>query len=93
MSEMSTELALEKELFSACEDGDVDRVRRAITDGVDPKTAINKDRIFAGETPLHTACRYVHHTMLNVCELFPGSSSVFISVGTLVVGTSLYILH
>ena len=29
--EMSTELALEKELFSACEDGDVDIVRRAIT--------------------------------------------------------------
>ena len=57
-----TELAIEKELFSACEDGDVDGVRRAIADGVDPKTAINKDRIFAGETPLHTACRYVHHT-------------------------------
>ena len=60
MSEI--ELAIEKKLFSACEAGDVDRVRRAIADGVDPKTAINKDRIFAGETPLHTACRYVYHS-------------------------------
>ena len=50
---------LEKELFSACEDGDVDRVRRAIAAGVDPKKAINKD-IYPEETSrLHTACRYV----------------------------------
>jgi hypothetical protein len=49
----------EKELFSACEAGDVDRVRSAITAGVDPKKATNKDpiRIFAEENPLHTACR------------------------------------
>ena len=49
---------LEKELFSACEDGDVDRVRRAIAAGVDPKKAINKD-IYPEETSLHTACKYV----------------------------------
>ena len=50
---------LEKELFSACKAGDVDRVRRAIAAGVDPKNAIDKDGIFTGETPLHTACMYV----------------------------------
>ena len=50
----------EKELFSACIDGDVDRVRRVIAAGVDPKKAISKDTIFvAGETPLHKACKYV----------------------------------
>ena len=46
---------LENELFSACKDGDVDRVRRAIAAGVDPK--VNED-VFPKETPLHTACRY-----------------------------------
>jgi ankyrin repeat protein len=56
---MSTRQAeLEKELFSACEAGDVDRVRRAIAAGVDPKKAINEDELIAGETPLHIACRY-----------------------------------
>ena len=49
---------LEKELFSACFAGDVDRVRRAIAAGVDPKKAIDKDSFFK-ETPLHTACKYV----------------------------------
>jgi ankyrin repeat protein len=60
IQKMSTRQAVEKELFSACEAGDVDRVRRAIAAGVDPKNAINKAGIFAGRTPLHTACRYVH---------------------------------
>jgi hypothetical protein len=56
---MSTRQAeLEKELFRACEAGDVDRVRRAIAAGVDPKKAINEDLITVGETPLHTACWY-----------------------------------
>ena len=54
----SREAELEKELFSACEAGDVDRVRMAIAAGVDPKKAINKDS-FHEETPLHTACKYV----------------------------------
>jgi ankyrin repeat protein len=56
------DLNLEKELFSACEAGDVERVRRVIAAGVDPKKAINRGLIrrFARETPLHTACRYVH---------------------------------
>ncbi len=54
------ELNLEKELFSACEAGDVERIRRAIADGVNPKKAINNGLIFPGETPLHVACRYVH---------------------------------
>ena len=48
---------LEKELFSACEAGDVDRVRKVIAAGVDPKKAINKD--LPQFTPLHTACWYV----------------------------------
>jgi hypothetical protein len=51
---------LEKELFSACEAGDVDKVRRAIAAGVDPKKATNKHWIFADETPLYTACRYMY---------------------------------
>ena len=58
---MSTLLAkLEKELFSACENGDVDRVRRVIAAGVDPeKKAINVNNFGLEETPLHAACRYV----------------------------------
>jgi ankyrin repeat protein len=55
---MSTRQA--EELFSACKAGDVDRVRRAIAAGADPKKAINKDALITGETPLHVACRYVH---------------------------------
>ena len=47
---------LMKELFSACKAGVVERVRRAIAAGVDPKKAIDKD-LFS--TPLHTACKYV----------------------------------
>ena len=47
----------EEELFRACEAGDVDRIRRAIAAGVDPKKAINDS--FFKETPLHTACEYV----------------------------------
>ena len=51
---------LEKELFSACRAGNIDRVRRAIAAGVDPKKAVNKDMYtFPEETPLHSACRYV----------------------------------
>jgi hypothetical protein len=50
---------LEKELFRACIAGDVDRVRRAIAAGVDPKKAINKDTVYK-ETPVHTACRYIY---------------------------------
>ena len=52
------EAELEEELFRACEAGDVDRVRRAIAAGVDPKKAIKKDSFYK-ETPLDIACRYV----------------------------------
>ena len=45
----------ENELFSACEVGDLERVCRVITDGVDPNKAANQ-RYF-NETPIHTACR------------------------------------
>ena len=45
----------EKELFSACETGDVETVCRVIANGVDPKKAINQ-RYF-NEIPVHTACR------------------------------------
>ena len=63
----SRQAELEKELFSACEAGDVDRVRRAITAGVDPKEAI-KDWLLK-ETPLHTACRYI---LRHVCHYLVG---------------------
>ena len=52
MSALQAEL--EQELFSACEAGDVDRVRRVIAAGVDPKKAIRED---TDETPQHIACR------------------------------------
>ena len=45
------------ELFRACEAGDVDRVRKAIAAGVDPRKAI-KDT-YSKVAPLHTACKYV----------------------------------
>ena len=48
---------LEEELFRACEAGNVDRVRRAIAAGLDPKKAIKNT--YSKVTPLHTACRYV----------------------------------
>ena len=51
------QVELEKELFRACRAGDVDRARRAIAAGVDPKNAIND--WFLQETPLHIACEYV----------------------------------
>ena len=47
---------LKRELFRACAAGDLDRVRRVIAAGVDPKKAIDKD--WFEETPLHIACRY-----------------------------------
>ena len=53
----TSQAELEEELFSACRAGDVDRVRRAIAAGADPKKATNKDIL--SETPLHTACKYV----------------------------------
>ena len=55
---------LERELFSACLDRDLDRVRRVIAAGVDPKKATNKD--YFEETPLHTACRYVPSSSVHV---------------------------
>ena len=52
---------LERDLFDACKAGDIDRVRRIIASGVDPKKkTINKNYIFyREETPLHAACWYV----------------------------------
>ena len=67
---MSTRLAeLEKELFSACGAGDLDRVRRVISAGVDPKKAIDED--YLEETPLHAACRYVPSTVVHVVFVSP----------------------
>ena len=59
---MSTQRAnVERELFSACEAGDVDRVHRVIAAGADPRKAIKRDILAGhGETPLHTACQYVY---------------------------------
>ena len=39
MTTRGRQAELKKELFGACEAGDVDRVRRAIAAGVDPKKA------------------------------------------------------
>ena len=54
---MSTRRDRERELFVACEAGDVERVRRVIADGVDPKKTVDEE--FLNETPVHTACRLV----------------------------------
>ena len=61
MTTRGRQAELKKELFGACEADDVDRVRRAIAAGVDPKKATYWDfaRPIYGETPLHIACRYV----------------------------------
>ena len=60
-AKMSTQRAkLENELFIACQFGDIDRVRRVIAAGVDPKKkTINENYFRIEETPLHAACRYV----------------------------------
>ena len=50
----------EEELFVACKDGDFERVRSVIADGVDPKKAVNKEYFGFNETPVHTACRLVN---------------------------------
>ena len=55
---------LEEELFSACSDGDVDGVRRAIAAGVNPKKAIKGHLYLFPEIPLHIACRYVIFTVM-----------------------------
>ena len=72
---MTTRFAFEEELFSACRAGNVDRVRRAIAAGVDPKKAINNEWNFAGETPLHTACRYVYCIAVHLPALLPAVKS------------------
>ena len=79
---------LEKKLFSACEAGDVDRVRRAIAAGVDPKKAISKDGISPRETPLHTACWYVYHYTNNMSY----SSKTLECRNSIVAGASLCFL-
>ena len=58
MSTFSTE-----DLFDACINGDIARVRRAVADGVDVRKVV--DINWANRTPLHYACRYV------ACETHP----------------------
>ena len=68
---MSIRLAeLKKELFSACRDGDLDRVRRVVAAGVDPKKAISEDYYYWGR-PLHTACGYVLSSSVHVVFVSP----------------------
>ena len=43
-----------RDLFYACESGDIARVRRVVADGVDVRKVIDKD--VWNETPLHYAC-------------------------------------
>ena len=45
-----------KELFRACEEGDVASVRRVVENGVNVKDAVNKE--YMNYTPLHYACWY-----------------------------------
>ena len=49
---MSTPVDL---LYEACKDGDVNKLRRAIANGVDPKEVVFRE--LSDETPLHVACR------------------------------------
>ena len=63
------EAELEEELFRACEASDVDRVRRAIAAGVDPKKATKKDSFYK-ETPLHIACRYPYSSKFSWHNIF-----------------------
>ena len=52
---MST--AVENRFFEACRAGDVERIRRLIADGVNPKKIVAD---VSNVTPLHVACRYHH---------------------------------
>ena len=78
---------LKNELFSACRAGDVDRVRRAIAAGVDPKKAI-KDS-FSMETPLHTACEYVINRRGSEWSPPPFVKSQLVSFRACIFGASL----
>ena len=51
LSKMSSENETEK-LFDACWSGDLETVRRAIANGVNPNVAN-----YSSDTPLHVACR------------------------------------
>ena len=46
-----------RDLFDACEKGDIARVRQAVADGVDVRKVVDKS--WSNYTPLHYACRYV----------------------------------
>ena len=46
-----------RDLFEACEKGDIARVRQAVADGIDARKAVDKN--FFNYTPLHHACVYV----------------------------------
>ena len=52
-----------KDLFDACEKGDIARVRQAVADGVDVRKAVDKN--WLNFTPLHYASWYV------ACETHP----------------------
>ena len=50
---------LEDKLFEACEDGDLEQIRKLIAEGVDPKKVIKRGLTHLGldATPLHAACQ------------------------------------
>ena len=56
MSAFSTRAELE-DLFVACRNGDIARVRQAVADGVDVRNVVDKK--WYNRAPLHYACRYV----------------------------------
>ena len=48
----------ETELFEACERGDLATVRRAVTEGLEVKNAVDKGFLGCLCTPLHYASEY-----------------------------------
>ena len=55
---MSTVRISLRELFRACEFGDVASVHKAVESGLNVKNAVNE--YYFNWTPLHYACKYVH---------------------------------
>ena len=78
---MSTRRDRERKLFVACEAGDVERVRRVIADGVDPKKTVDEELF--NETPVHTACRLVQIVTAQLTRVFSVLISRFAATKTI----------
>ena len=53
-----TEQELDKRLFKACKDGDIDAVRSIEAEGADPRGVRWNPWWYYAESPLHAACRW-----------------------------------